>query len=247
MKPVEYVFHIDVFTPDTLPMARLAQYLAELAKVIGHQEHTHFVRVDRGSANIVHKVDVIDAPKVEQRLASIQAGGAPKELMKALDNLNGLLAHDNATGALYEAATNTIAVSLPGRNRPRSIEIPAFRDQAVLEGKLVNIGGRDMTAHATLQDGEVFHTNISMSRLIARDLAPLLYGPSIRLHGDGKYERHSDGVWKVSDFKVDRYAILDEDDLEKVLGRLRESIGPERLKTLRTMLEKDRREGASEL
>jgi hypothetical protein len=46
MSPVEYVFRIDAFTPDTLPMARLAEYLSALAKLLGHQEHTHFVRVD---------------------------------------------------------------------------------------------------------------------------------------------------------------------------------------------------------
>ena len=99
MNPIEYVFRIDAFTPDTLPMARLAEYLAALAKMLGHPEHTHFIRVDEGSAKLVHKVDPVDAPKVESRLNNVRIGSAPKDAMAAKQTLEELLANDNAIGA----------------------------------------------------------------------------------------------------------------------------------------------------
>ncbi|HZL00812.1 MAG TPA: hypothetical protein VFC47_13045 [Caulobacteraceae bacterium] len=57
----EYTLWIDVFTLDTLPMSRLAQYLGALADLIGFKETTHFVRVEAGSARVVTRVESQDA------------------------------------------------------------------------------------------------------------------------------------------------------------------------------------------
>lgn len=221
MNPTEYVFRIDAFTPDTLPMSRLAEYLAALAKMLGHAEHTHFVRVEEGSAQLIHKVDAVDAPKVETRLNNVRLGQAPKDALKAQKELDDLLANDNALGALSERATGRVVVPFLGRNRLKPIAFPAFRENTAIQGQIVSIGGRDSTAHAILQDGDVVHANLSMTREIARELAPLLYGPMIRLFGNGKFERQSAGNWKILDFKVDRYERLDESLPKDFLVELR--------------------------
>ncbi len=221
MRPIEYVFRIDVFTPDTLPMGRLAEYLAALSRMIGHAEHTHFLRVDEGSAKLVHKVDAVDAPKVETRLNNVRLGQAPKDAMKARKELDDLLANDNAIATLTEAETGRVVVPFEGRNRPKPISFPAFREDTAIQGQIVSIGGRDSTAHAILQDGEVVHVNLSMTRDIARELAPLLYGPIVRLHGNGRFERQPDGKWKMLDFKVDRFEKLDERLPKDFLAELR--------------------------
>ncbi len=222
MEPTEFTFRIDAFTPDTLPMARLAEYLAALAKLLGHQEHTHFVRVEPGSARLVHKVDPVDVPKVESRLQSVRTGGAPKDALVAQQALEDLLANDNAIGSLFENETGRVVVPFIGRDRPKPIAFPPFREDTTIQGQLVKIGGRDNTAHATLQDGDVVHGYVSMNRDLARDLAKLLYGPTIRLHGNGKFERQSDGVWKMLDFKVDRYSVLDDKTVAETLAGIRQ-------------------------
>lgn len=222
MKPTEFTFRIDAFTPDTLPMARLAEYMAALAKLIGHQEHTHFVRVDPGSARLVHSVDSVDVPKVESRLQSVRAGDAPREALVARQALEDLLANDNALGSLFESETGRVVVPFVGRDRPKVITFPPFREDTAIQGQIVNIGGRDATAHATLQDGDAFHVNVSMKRDLAREMAKLLYGPTVRLHGNGKFERQSDGVWKMLDFKVDRFIILDDKTVAETLAAIRQ-------------------------
>lgn len=218
MEPTEYVFSIDVFTPDTLPMARLAQYLAELAQLIGHQDHTHFRRVEPGSARLRTMVEAVDVPKVEDRLQSVRNGAGPKEAMKAKQSIEDLLANDNAIATLADASGDRIVVPFVGRNRPKPITFPPFREDTSIDGVLVNIGGRDITAHAMLQDGEIVHSGISMRRELARELASLLYGPTIRLYGSGRFERQSDGVWKMSDYRVDRWEKLDDRPLSEALG-----------------------------
>lgn len=225
MKSVEYVFHIDVFTPDTLPMARLAEYLAELSKLVGHREHTHFVRVDEGSARLVHKVDAVDAPKVETRLHSVSVGDGPKEAHLAQKALEEMLANDNAVANLLESGTGRVLVPFQGRLRPKPVTFPPFREDTTIDGQLVSIGGRDPSAHAILQDGDTFHTGLTMKREVARELGQLLYGPQVRLYGNGRFERLSNGVWKMTEFRVDRFEQLDSHTLAEALRDVRSIAG----------------------
>lgn len=225
MKPVEYVFRIDAFTPDNMPMSRLAEYLAALARLLGHPEHTHFVRLEEGSAKLVHKVDAVDAPKVETRLNGIRVGDAPKDALQAQKTIEELLVNDNAVATLTEVATGTVVVPFVGRNRPKPLIFPPFREDTTIEGQIVNIGGRDPSAHAVLQDGDIYHTHIQMKRDLARELAPLLYGPLVRLQGNGRFERQADGVWKMLDFRVERFELLDGRTVAETLAAIREVPG----------------------
>lgn len=221
MKPVEYVFRIDVFQPETMPMARLAEYMAALAKMFGHAERTHFVAVEKGSAKLRTAVDPVDAPKVEARLNGVRIGDAPKDAIAGKLALEDLLANDNAVATLTEGDSDRVVIPFIGRNRPKALTFPPFREDTSIDGVLVKIGGKDPSAHATLQDGEVFHVGVTMRRELARELAPLLYGPTIRMFGNGRFERQPDGVWKMSDFKVDRYERLDERPIGEALTLMR--------------------------
>lgn len=225
MQDVEYVFRIDAFTPENLPMARLAEYLGALAKLIGHKDHTHFVSIERGSAQLVHRVEHIDAPKVDARLTRVRLGDASKEALKARRELDDLLANDNAVGTLTERVSGKVILPFPGRMRPKPIAIPPFRENATIQGQVVRVGGTDNTAHAILQDGETSHTNLSMSREIAKQLAHRLYGPMVRLHGNGRFERQEDGEWRVLDFRVDRFEELNDQPIDHDLRSLREIRG----------------------
>lgn len=221
MEPVQYVFSIDAFTPATLPMWRLAQYLTELATLLGSKERTHFERVDPGSAELVHYVEAVEAPKVAARLNDIRIGEGPKDATAAQRAIDELLANDNAVGSLIEKASGQVVIPFPGRNRPKPMAFPPFRQDTSIDGVVVRIGGKDASAHATLQDGDILHTGITMSRTDARSLAPLLYGPVVRLHGNGRFERLGGGIWKMSEFKVARWEKLDARPLADVLHGIR--------------------------
>lgn len=41
----KFTLRIDAFTPESLPMRRLAQYLLGLAQLMGEPEHVHFDRI----------------------------------------------------------------------------------------------------------------------------------------------------------------------------------------------------------
>jgi hypothetical protein len=220
MADYEYTFRIDAFTPDTIPMARLADYLGVLAKLVGHDQSTHFARLESGSACLVYKIDSVDAPKVKQRLEHTGTADAPKDLNKAFEALDIMLADDNAVGDLTDPS-GAVIIPFPGRNRPKILAFPAFRQDGSIDGQIVSIGGKDTTAHIILQDGAVTYSNIKLRREMARELRNYLYEQKVRLIGKGRWERNHDGVWKLLDFSVDRYEILDNSSLSDVLSSVR--------------------------
>ncbi|MBW0150468.1 hypothetical protein [Phenylobacterium sp.] len=235
MSNSEYTFRIDVFTPDTLPMARLAEYMAALADLMGHKETTHFARIEEGSARLVSRVEQQDAPKVQQRLERVLDAAPPHGTGKAFKVLDDMLAEDNAVGEII-GPTGALIIPFPGRTRPKALTFPAFRQHGSIDGQIVSIGGRDKTAHVTLQDGRVTFTNIDLDRETARELAPHLYGSKVRLFGSGRWERHPEGTWKLLAFSVDHYEILDDAPLSAVLTDIR-SIPPRNAVSTDTLYE----------
>jgi hypothetical protein len=94
----EYTLRIDVFTPDTISMARLSEYMAALADRFGYEDSTHFVRLEPSSACVVARVEDHDVPKVRRRLDVVEGPDAAPDVVKAFKLLDDLLADDNAVG-----------------------------------------------------------------------------------------------------------------------------------------------------
>lgn len=216
----EYTFRIDVFTPDTIPMARLAEYMAALANLFGYRDSTHFVRLDSGSACVIARVEDQDVPKVRRRLHVVEGPDAAPDVVKAFKLLDDLLADDNAVGEVI-SPEGAVIIPFPGRTRPKPLAFPAFRQDGSIDGEIVSIGGKDRTAHVILRDGAMIYSNIELSHDLAREMAKHLYGPKVRLVGRGRWERHPDGAWKLLSFTVDRYDILDDAPLSQVLADIR--------------------------
>ncbi|TXM88865.1 hypothetical protein FV232_25455 [Methylobacterium sp. WL30] len=117
----EYRLRIDAFRPETLPMARLAEYMAELARLLGEQDKVHFEKVEPGSAVLVTVVEASAAPKVDLRVRQVREGRGPVEALKAFRGLDDLLAKDNAIGTLTSAdgATTASTISATRLRSPR--------------------------------------------------------------------------------------------------------------------------------
>jgi len=68
---------IDVFTPGTLPMSRLADYLKQFALMVGSEDNVHFAKVGEGSAKLLAYIEPQSVPSVKARVQSIADGTAP--------------------------------------------------------------------------------------------------------------------------------------------------------------------------
>src|SRR5262249_34336405 len=134
---------IDRFTPETLPMSRLAAYLREFAILLGSEERVHFKRLRKGSACLVAFPDEQAIPKVNARLDQVVEKTAPREALKAQREIDDLLANDNAIGHIECAGSRVI--EFPGRLRPANEKIGPVRRSASVEGTIYQIGGKDET------------------------------------------------------------------------------------------------------
>ena len=215
----EYRFTIDAYSPDTLPMVRLAEYMAELARLLGRSDQVHFVRLEEGSTVLVQTVEPEADPEVNDRIHALGQEHPPNDVVKAFTALNRYLADDNATGSLLVSRGGEV-VQFPGREQPAPLTFGAFNQTGVLDGVLIRIGGRDDTVPAHLQDGDTIHV-CNATRDMARRLAGHLYGPTLRVHGNGRWERDADGCWVMKRFNITNFDELDDAPLGEVAQRLR--------------------------
>jgi hypothetical protein len=112
----EYQFRIDAYSPATIPMARLAQYMAELAVLFGERESVHFRGLTKGSTILNARIDREAVPKVRDRVIAVRAGDGSGDPMRAFHASNKLLRADNAVGVLRDAAPRSgVVIRFPGR------------------------------------------------------------------------------------------------------------------------------------
>lgn len=216
-----YELSLDVFTPDTLPMARLADYMAAMARILGETEHVHFTELNEGSAVLASRVDTVAVPKVRDNVAAAQAGAGHHG--QAMDDLNALLRSDNASANMRRNGDNVI--EFPGIRQQLPPRLGPFDQDGTIDGVLVSIGGRDKTAHGTLMDSENNRWKFTVTRDLARQLAPHLYGKPLRLEGTERLFRESNGRWTHEAMKATRFVPLDDTPLHDWVMRLRDQLG----------------------
>jgi hypothetical protein len=223
MKHQEYRFKIDAFTPETLPMKRLAQYMDELATLFGSQERVHFVRIEEGSATLVQEVEYEHVPKVKERLRGVKDRSAPQDAIEAYSNLDTMLAQDNTGGLIETDFGNKVAkiIIFPGKNRESVERFGPVSQLASVDGVLVRIGGTDETVPVLLlEEGKTRH-HCNCNRDVARKLAPYLFGGMLRVYGTGKWQRDDFGNWVMGKFTIHNFNPLDEAKLSDVVSKLR--------------------------
>lgn len=218
-----YDFRIDAWKPETLPMARLAEYLVKLAILFGNKEHVHFSQVRKGSAIPEFYVDEHAAPKVNTRLKLVGTPDAPDDVFQANREINRMLRSDNAIATLKFKGGAKI-LEFPGRKIPLADEA-IVHQFSELDGVVIRVGGKDKSVPLHLQGENGIYYTCNTSRDIARQLAPYLFGQAVRVAGSGKWRRTQDGVWELDGFDVKSFELLDDTSLGNILADMRQVEG----------------------
>lgn len=216
----KYTFHIDAYSPATIPMARLAEYLSQLAGLLGNAESVHLVQVDDGSVNVVHEVEFEAIPKVRARLSLVTSLDAPEDLKKRFVQINDMLREDNAVGLLKRDSQNV--VRFPGKEIRKPKKIGPFNESGKIDGVLVRIGGKDKTVHAQLMGHDDKVWSCVVDREMAREMAAHLFGAPLRVLGSARWERDEQEKWNLVAFRASQFEVLSDEDLSQVVERLRQ-------------------------
>jgi hypothetical protein len=222
----EYRLRIDVFSVESLPMSRLAEYMTELARLLGEQERVHFSRLEPGSAVLVSSVENPAVPKVGERLHKVREGHGPKDAMQAYKALDTLLAKDNAIASLTAEGGAEI-IAFPGRTRPKPMRYGPFREEGSLEGTVIRLGGRDESIPILLKDAEGAEYLCQTTVEISKQLASHYRGATVRVYGSGKWVREENGSWTLQQFDITRFEVIDDAPLMDVVAKLRAVEGSE--------------------
>lgn len=218
-----YDFRIDAWAPETLPMARLAQYLAQLATLFGNKDQVHFLKVLKGSAVPVIAVDHKAQPKVEARLRLVGSEEAPEDFVRAHHAINRLLREDNAT-AYLRARGGAKIIEFKGVKTPLAEEVVLI-EQGELDGVVIRIGGKDDSVPVYLEGEEGQFYRCNTKREIAKQLAGHIFADPVRVSGRGKWHRNSLGHWELEIFDIQSFMCLDTAPLTQVIADLRQVDG----------------------
>jgi len=213
----EYRFRIDAYTPETLPMARLAEYLHQLALILGEPKAVHFVSLVEGSTTIVHKIESEAEPKVRSRVRAVARRQAPPEAMRAFQNINRLLRADNGVGALEDPGGAEI-IHFPGREEVT--RFGSITQQCSVDGEVIRLGGTRERVPITLRSEDELIADCYTDRATAKKLAARLFEP-VRLFGTGRFVREDSGAWTLEYFVIDRFEPLSDEPLSSVIIALR--------------------------
>lgn len=219
-KAKKLVFRLDAYTPDTIPMERLAEYLGYLAKLLGEEPSVHFVRVAKGSTKAICRVQREAVPKVDERLARVRSGEGPSEARHAAREIDLMLRKDNASGALEDEDGAEI-IPFPGNRRIAEQVFGPFNQPGAVDGQVVRIGGTTKSVPVHLLDRQGDEIIGHTSREIARDLARHIFGEELRCIGMGRWYRNDEGVWQRRDFTITSFETLDNRPLGEIVKDLR--------------------------
>lgn len=217
--PREYRFEIDAFTPETIPMERLAQYLADLARIMGEATSVHLMRIAKGSTVPIIRVDWEAEPKVRQRLQEVKFNEGPREAQRAYREINKRLVEDNAKGVLLDHVKNQV-IKFPGRDGANQPEFGPIRQHSVLQGIPIRIGGEQADVPIHLEDGEVRHI-VQAPRRIAKQIGPYLFTSVVRIEGMGRWFRNRLGEWELKELYAQSFQVLSDGNVKSDLARLR--------------------------
>lgn len=56
---------------------------------------------------------------------------------------------------------------------------------------------------------------------MAKKLAREMFDPTVRVHGAGRWIRGADGTWRVEDFHISTFELLDDDLFADVIKEIR--------------------------
>lgn len=214
---VKYKFRIHNTNPSTMPMARVAQYIAELARLMGCQETTHLVAIESASLGIVSSVRNEDVPLISPRIRQATFDDEKNEASSAWNKLNILLGEDNCTADLPLPNSAEI-IRFPG-TKPLNKSLRVVNQPTTIQGKLIRIQGAGEKVRIGLDIDGGLTAGISVHSSQAHELAQY-FQKVVRLNGEGKWKRDENGAWSLDSLDVTSFEVPEDITLREALGRL---------------------------
>jgi hypothetical protein len=214
----ELEFVIPAYTPETMPLNRLLEYLEQIGAVIGAPAEMHLVRIEHSSTKPVFRVPVPSATRARDTALAISRGDGTAKQRGAYERIRKMVRKDGGKNALLNDHRGVV-LSFPAA--PEDVAIFGIRQAGHFDGLLNRVGGSGDFSSIQMQElnGDVI-SGFSASRYLAKEMAALLYEP-LRVHGQAIWDRSTTGRWKLTSMHIQSYERLGDDSLEDVVKELK--------------------------
>lgn len=216
----ELVWILNGQSPDRIAMARLSEYMQQLATMLGQTENVHFARIEKGSTRVVAHVDCgTPAQKVRARISNIRRGRAPKDAMGAYSRINEMLSTDNGTARLTERHITVVHFSGARANTDQNVTLV---DSGAITGQLYALSEDRLGEVKARVRPRVGNAVIcTADKIIGRELRRYLFEP-VRVHGQGVWIRANPGEWSCQSLHIRDVRPVEDVKLKDAIKALRE-------------------------
>lgn len=217
---VTYSLRIRGFTPETLPLGRLGEYVSALAELLGDDVAATFHAVTKGSARLNVRIVDDDVPLVIARVRQAPNADEGSAARRGYDRIQSLLRNDK-TSAEFRPQKGAVILKFPGAPVAQ-VRLPIVKEYGEINGQIIKVGGRDETIPVSIRtpDGEIVNCTATVE--MARSLKPYLLEPiDVILCGMGRWKKMESGTWEAIEFKITDFSMMDSGDFATSLANVR--------------------------
>ena len=219
-----------------IALSRLAQYLLEFSKILGHKEKVRFKSIKKGSTLAIAEVlDPNTKDSIDARISFVDSWSSGSQLqdrfpepIAAINRLKKMLAEDKSAGTIgsskYPEEFDFEPLLI--LSDEDVTELGPYEQQGTLDGFIVLLGHSphtpDIPVHLQSRSGGKYLCRAT--RDLGFQMARHPHGTYLRVSGKGEWKREFGGVWRVRKFMIKSYEVLSTtDSFKDVLARMRET------------------------
>jgi hypothetical protein len=207
-------------SPDQIPMARLAEYMQQLAIMLGETENVHFARIEKGCARLVAKLNPgYPAQRVYARVYAVRDRRAPAEAMRAFRRINDMVGEERRHAHVTFGAC--VILRFPG-NVTSDVAPFSLVENGTITGKLYALIEQPsglLNARIRPQGGNTY-VSCSADNRIGRQLRNYFLD-AVRVQGMGTWVRSENGEWLCQSLHIlDVHPVIDV-SLREAINALR--------------------------
>jgi hypothetical protein len=212
-----FEFVLPGYTPETMPLDRLLEYLGQLMLILGNPSDLHLIKIEKSSTKPVFLMPHHAAVKARKRARDTWEGGGPVPARKAYRRIRRMVSEDGGVPARLTSKSATI-LEFPSVDLGADQEIGSVRQATSVTGELIRVGGETEFDQILLRDvsGAVI-AGCFATKDIAKQLAKHLH-EHVRLHGIASWHRDRLGKWQMMRMKVQTFEKVEDESLSEALA-----------------------------
>jgi hypothetical protein len=214
-----FEFTVPGYTPETMPLDRLIEYLSQLVIILGQPSDLHLIGIEKSSTRPVLAMRHDVATRARSRASEVRQGGGSARRREAYHTIRKMVSEDGGKTATLNAPEGKI-LEFPKVDLGADQIVHSVRQPTTLEGELIRVGGLRENAQLLIQElsGRVI-AGCTAPRAVARAMGSLLYRP-IRVSGIASWHRTAEGIWDVSNMHVQSFEELESDTHIETMEKL---------------------------